>query len=240
MNTGMHNHVVSSVPMLDAREVKASYGPVSVLGGVTLRVAEHEIVGLRGSNGCGKSTFLKTVAGLVKNQGKSIRFRGAIIDGLPTHERARLGICMAPPHKGIFPTLSVPENLALARLPGVTGEQHRKSLMEALEVFPDLRSESRCPAGSLSGGEQQMLSITRAILMNPKLLLLDEPFRGLANKQRGRLAAYLEGFAARSTRALIVAHHEESLPLPITQVLSLERGKHCGPGQTEMISSLTE
>ncbi|MGH7103117.1 MAG: ABC transporter ATP-binding protein, partial [Acetobacteraceae bacterium] len=161
--------------MLSLENVHAYYGKSHILHGVALKVARREIVSLLGRNGAGKTTTLKTITGIVPPRPGEIRFEGKEIAGLPTHSIARLGIALVPDHRGIFKSLSVAENLAIARRPGSIWE-----IADVYRHFPRLEERSESGGGTLSGGEQQMLAIARALINAPRLLLLDEPTEGLA------------------------------------------------------------
>jgi branched-chain amino acid transport system ATP-binding protein len=161
--------------MLELADVHAVYGPSHVLHGVSLRAAEGEVVSLLGRNGAGKSTTLKAVVGLVEITGGDVRLDGRSLRGLATHAIARLGIGLVPEDRRIFADLTVLENLAVGARPdsGWTVER-------VVGLFPKLASLARQRGGSLSGGEQQMLTIARTLMTGPRLLLLDEPSEGLA------------------------------------------------------------
>ena len=157
------------------------YGAIHALRGVSLRVEEGEIVTLVGSNGAGKSTTLRAISGVVRPSSGSIRYDGRPIQGRPPHEIVALGVAQAPEGRGIFANLTVEENLkvgAYARREGWRELEEERT--RALEHFPQIRERLGQRAGTLSGGEQQMLAIARALLARPRLLLLDEPSLGLA------------------------------------------------------------
>jgi branched-chain amino acid transport system ATP-binding protein len=162
--------------LLEVKKLNTYYGDSHILFDVNLRVDTHEVVALLGRNGAGKSTTLKTLMGLVKPRSGSIMFDGQDVAGLAAHSIARCGIQLVPEERRIFGTLDVEENLLLASLtaPGAW------PLDRIYEVFPRLRERRRSRGTDLSGGEQQMLAIARALVRDPKLILLDEPFEGLA------------------------------------------------------------
>jgi branched-chain amino acid transport system ATP-binding protein len=161
--------------MLAMRDVHAVYGRSHVLHGVTLAASEGEVVCLLGRNGAGKSTTLRAIVGLVEVTAGEIRFDGRSLRGLPTHAVARLGIGLVPEDRRIFADLSVRENLAVGARAGAGWTVER-----VFALFPKLADLAHQRGGSLSGGEQQMLTIARTLMMGPRLLLLDEPSEGLA------------------------------------------------------------
>ena len=161
--------------MLEIRGIDTFYGLGHILHGLSLRVAEGEVVALLGRNGAGKTTTLRSITGLTPPRSGEIAYKGAGIVGLPAHAISRLGIALVPETRGIFSYLTARENLEIARRPG-----SRWQLEHVLERFPKLRELLGRKGRLLSGGEQQMLAIARALLTGPDLLLLDEPSQGLA------------------------------------------------------------
>jgi branched-chain amino acid transport system ATP-binding protein len=169
-----------AVPVLSVRDLKASYGKVQALRGVDLEVRRGELVTLIGSNGAGKTTTLKAILNLVPRDGGEIDYQGTSTDRVPAHLLARRGIGVVPEGRRIFPFSTVQENLELGGL-ARTPPAEAKVVMEGIfETFPILRERRSQRGGSLSGGEQQMLAIGRALMGRPELLLLDEPSMGLA------------------------------------------------------------
>lgn len=166
-------------PMLTVDEIAVYYGNIAALKGLTLKVHPGEIVTLIGSNGAGKSTTLRTISGLLKPRSGSISFNGEKISGREGHEVVKAGICQSPEGRRIFPRMTVLENLQMgAAIDGLAHFNHDLERVTAL--FPRLRERLDQRGGTLSGGEQQMLAIARALMSRPRLLLLDEPSLGLA------------------------------------------------------------
>jgi branched-chain amino acid transport system ATP-binding protein len=166
--------------MLEIGNLEAGYGRICILHGITMAVPRGSVIALLGANGAGKTTLLRTIAGLLTPSEGSITLAGSDITRLPTNERVELGIALVPEGRLLFPGLSVAENLQLG---GITRRgRHRRAerAAEMYALFPRLAERSRQVAGTLSGGEQQMLAIARALMSRPELLLLDEPTLGLA------------------------------------------------------------
>jgi branched-chain amino acid transport system ATP-binding protein len=177
-----------SAPLLELTDVVAGYGPITVLNGLSFGVQAHERLALIGRNGVGKTTALRAVMGLVPLQRGCIRFEGEDLSGLAPHQRAARGLGLVPQTRDIFPSLSVEENLIAG-----CKRRPRSALDEAYALFPRLAQRRRNSGAQLSGGEQQMLSVARALLGQPRLLLLDEPLEGLAPLIRQELLAALTG-----------------------------------------------
>jgi len=168
--------------MLDINDLSVYYDKVQVLWDVSFGIEEGEVVTLLGSNGAGKSTTVKTIQGLLKSKTGSIRFEHKHIEGLPAYKVVNEGIALVPEGREIFPKMSVLENLVLgAYVPRARAKDLREQNLEwVLKLFPKLEERKKQLAGTMSGGEQQMLAIARALMSKPKLLMLDEPSLGLA------------------------------------------------------------
>jgi branched-chain amino acid transport system ATP-binding protein len=179
---GQHAATSRAVPdssmLLNVDDIEVRYGTIRALKGVSFHVNEGEIVALLGANGAGKTTTQKTVSGMLRPSLGAITFNGRRIDGIPAHELIRLGICHVPEGRHVFPRMTVHENLEMGAFRFKTIDQ--SDLDMVLEMFPRLKERYKQLGGTLSGGEQQMLAIGRALMGKPHLLLLDEPSMGLA------------------------------------------------------------
>ncbi|WP_006579317.1 MULTISPECIES: ABC transporter ATP-binding protein [Cupriavidus] len=190
--------------MLDVQAIHGYYGKSHVLQGVSLAVGEGELVTLLGRNGAGKSTTLKAIAGVVPPRGGRVLFRGNDIAGLPPHRIAAQGLCFVPEHRGIFKLLTVEENLKLG-----ARRDSPWQLDDVYRIFPRLRERRRNSGANLSGGEQQMLAIARALMNHPRLLMLDEPVEGLAPVIVEEIVAQLKLIKAAGVPILLVEQNLE-------------------------------
>jgi branched-chain amino acid transport system ATP-binding protein len=170
----------STPVMLDVQNLTVAYGAITAVKDLSLQVREGEIVTLIGSNGAGKSTTLRTVSGLLKPKSGSITYKGEVISGVPGHEIVAKGICQSPEGRRIFQRMTVDENLELGAFLRKDANEFKQTREEVLELFPRLRERITQKAGTMSGGEQQMLAVARALMGHPQLLILDEPSMGLA------------------------------------------------------------
>lgn len=166
--------------LLDVKNIEVAYGKIIAVKDVSITVNKGEIVTLIGSNGAGKSTTLRTISGLMTPKSGEIHFNGQRIDGMPGHEVVGLGICHSPEGRRIFPRMTVLENLELGAFLRDDKGEIATDLERVLTLFPRLRERIAQRAGTLSGGEQQMLAVSRALMGKPTLLMLDEPSMGLA------------------------------------------------------------
>jgi len=212
--------------MLRVQDVDAYYGKSHVLHGVSLRVEAGEVVGLLGRNGVGKSTTLKTIMGLVRPAAGQVTFDGRPVGGLPPHRVARLGIAWVPEERRVFPRLTVIENLrtGLDRA-GVTPDRRRALLEKVYRHFPRLRERLHQAGGTLSGGEQQMLAIARAMMLEPRIILLDEPTEGLMPRLVAEIRELIDVLRADGVAILLV---EQSVPLTLavaSRVYVMEKGE---------------
>jgi branched-chain amino acid transport system ATP-binding protein len=166
--------------MLQVDDIHVYYGNIAAVKGLTINVEQGEIVTLLGSNGAGKSTTLRTISGLLRPRKGAVVFQGQRVDTMQAHQVVSLGVAQAPEGRRIFPRLTVAENLDLGAYTRRDKAEVAKDLENVLELFPRLRERITQKAGTMSGGEQQMLAVGRAMMARPKLLLLDEPSMGLA------------------------------------------------------------
>ena len=212
--------------MLSLSKVRAGYGETVVLEDVDLELPERGSLAVLGRNGVGKSTLLATIMGHTTFHSGQIRFQSGMIEQKPVYERCRLGIGYVPQERMIFPSLSVHENLDVARRPG------RWTIDAVYDLFPRLKERKAAFGNQLSGGEQQMLAIGRALMGNPSLLLMDEPLEGLAPIIVENLLIVLKRLVTEDSLALVLVEQHAKLALQVTQsALVLNRGRvsYSGP-----------
>jgi branched-chain amino acid transport system ATP-binding protein len=215
----------SRAPLIAVEQLHAHYGKSHILHGVSLTVGPGEVVGLLGRNGVGKSTTLKSIIGLVSPSEGAVLLEGAPITGLPAHKLARLGIAYVPEDRRIFRLLTVMENLRTGLDRRGVGEARKRELLDkAFSFFPRLAERRNQAGGTLSGGEQQMLAIARAMMLEPKIVLLDEPTEGLMPRlvsQIGEIIAMLH----RDGVAILLVEQNVPLTLQASQrVYFMEKG----------------
>jgi branched-chain amino acid transport system ATP-binding protein len=222
--------------MLDLEDVNAFYGDSHILHGVSLPVREGEVACLLGRNGAGKTTTILTIMGYLKPRPGRILFRGRDIAALPPYRVARLGFGFVPQERGIFPSLTVRENLTVfARAGGGTGG--RWTLDRVFEIFPNLRARERNLGFQLSGGEQQMLSIARALMLNPTLLLLDEPSEGLAPMIVQEIVAVLKNLKREGLAILLVEQNLHTALAVGDRHHVMNKGEICFSGSSAELES---
>ena len=213
------------MPLLEVRDLEAGYGPIRALDGVSLDIAEGELVAIIGANGAGKTTLLMAISGVVPIRAGAIRFGDRPLAGLAPHEIVRLGIGHAPEGRRIFPRLTVRENLELG---GFTQPDRRlleQDIAEACGLFPVLGNRLGQMGGTLSGGEQQMLAIGRALVGRPRLLLLDEPSLGLAPLVVARIFEVIAGLTARGIAVVLVEQNARAALKLASRGYVLETGR---------------
>jgi branched-chain amino acid transport system ATP-binding protein len=221
----------SSTPLVRVEALHTYYGKSHILHGVSLEIAPGEVVGLLGRNGVGKSTTLKTIMGMVLPSQGQILLEGAPITGMAPHRLARMGIGYVPEDRRIFRLLTVMENLrtGLDRN-GVTEDKRKALLDKAFSYFPRLAERRNQAGGTLSGGEQQMLAIARAMMLEPKIILLDEPTEGLMPRMVSQISNIIEVLHKEGVAILLV---EQNVPLTLAasqRIYIMEKGSvrhHC-------------
>ena len=217
--------------MLEVRDIHTFYGLSQVLFGVSFEVAPGEVVALVGRNGVGKTTTMRSIAGIQAPRRGRVRWRGRDVAGLPAHRIARMGIGYVPEERRIFADLTVRENLDIARRPAADGTAWSEK--QVYELFPGLEEAAARPGGVLSGGQQQMLAIGRSLMGNPGLLLLDEPSEGLAPRVVAALGAQVSRLKEMGLAVLVA---EQNLPFVLDlsdRVHVLEKGEIKYSGKPE-------
>ena len=192
------------MPLLDIRDLHAGYGRIEVLHGINLTVNQDDYIAVVGANGAGKTTLLKAISGTLRPVHGVLQFDGHDLRSRQAHQIPALGIAHVPEGRQIFPALTVQDNLVVGAWLRRDGAQRRESLDMILSLFPRLAERSRQLAGTLSGGEQQMLAVGRALMLRPRLLMLDEPSQGLAPKVVTQLYEQLRAVHAAGTAILLV------------------------------------
>lgn len=213
------------MPVLVVNELRAGYGPITALHGVSLDVEEGELVAVIGANGAGKTTLLMAISGVVPTRGGDVAYRRRTITGLPPHEIVRLGIGHCPEGRRIFPRLTVRENLELGGFTQRDGWQLKRDIAEACELFPVLGTRMGQLAGTLSGGEQQMLALARALVGRPKLLLLDEPSLGLAPLVVKQMFDVVGSLMSRGISVVLVEQNARAALALASRAWVLETGR---------------
>ena len=191
-------------PIIELRNVYTHYGPVSVLRDVNIRILPGEMVCLLGGNACGKSTTLKTILGYVKPTDGDVLVNGEVVSGMPTTEIVRRGVSMVPENRRLFTRMTVMENLELGAYQREDGDEVAADLERVLDIFPRLRERLQQKAGTLSGGEQQMVAMGRAMMARPSVILMDEPSMGLAPILVQRVFEIIEQIHALGTTIFVV------------------------------------
>jgi branched-chain amino acid transport system ATP-binding protein len=191
-------------PLLEVRGLHVAYGGINAVKGIDFKIAAGEMVTLIGANGAGKTTTLKALTGLIHPAAGRVRYNGADITAMPPHRLVALGIALVPEGRGIFPRLTVEENIDMGAYCRADQREVRADHAQVLTLFPRLAERHQQVAGTLSGGEQQMLAIGRAIMSRPRLLLLDEPSMGLAPLMVQKIFATIRSIAATGVTTLLV------------------------------------
>ena len=221
--------------MLELRDVDTAYGASQVLFGMTMKVEAGEVVTLMGRNGMGKTTTVRSILGMVAPQAGSIRFEGRELRGLASHRIARLGIGLVPEGRHIFPNLTVRENL-VATAHNDAGRRDPWTLDRVLERFPPLAARIDGMGNELSGGEQQMLAIGRALMTNPKLLVLDEATEGLAPRVRAEIWQCLADLKAQGQSILLIDKNVAVLTRIADRHYVIEKGRVVWSGDSAALA----
>lgn len=223
--------------MLEVEDLEVSYGKIVAVKGISFSVDEGEVVTLIGTNGAGKTTTLRTISGLLRPSAGQVKFRGERIDALPAHKIVTLGLAHSPEGRRIFPQMTVEENLRLGAF-ARRDKEVTKDLQAAFELFPILGERRGQPAGTFSGGEQQMLAMGRAMLSRPKLLMLDEPSMGLSPIMMKRIMSTVKTLQEQGTTILLVEQNARAALKLATKGYVLEVGKIVTMGTgSELLSS---
>jgi branched-chain amino acid transport system ATP-binding protein len=224
-------------PMLELKNLTSGYGAIEALKGVSLHILKGEIVTLIGANGAGKSTTLRNITGLVPARSGEILFEGQRLNGVPTHELVARGISMVPEGRAIFANLTVFENLELGAYLHHDKFENRRQLDLVLDLFQRLSERRRQQAGTLSGGEQQMLAIGRALMSRPRLLLLDEPSLGLAPMLVHSIFSAIDSINKEGTTILLVEQNANAALRHSHRAYVLESGQIVMEGPSSELAS---
>jgi branched-chain amino acid transport system ATP-binding protein len=227
---------VGAAPLLDVSAVETSYGQSRVLFGVSLAVAPGEVVSLMGRNGMGKTTTVRSIMGLTPAAAGSIRFRGEDIRALPAYRVAKLGIGLVPEGRQVFPNLTARENL-VATAANRAAAAEPWTLDKVWGLFPRLAERAATMANLLSGGEQQMLAIGRALMTNPRLLILDEATEGLAPLIRDEIWRCLENLRAAGQSILVIDKNVAALLRIADRHYIIERGRVVWSGSSQLLAN---
>jgi branched-chain amino acid transport system ATP-binding protein len=217
-------------PVLEVQALRGGWGPTTVVDGIDLAVAAGEVVAIIGRNGVGKSTLLEVIVGRARRHAGVIRIGGADVADQAIHRRSRLGLGYVPQEREVFKSLTVRENLAVAQRPGAW------NATAAFDLFPSLRNRKHNLASQLSGGEQQMLSIARALVGNPRLLIMDEPSEGLAPVIVEQLVTALSAIARDGSMAFLLVEQRIDAALELSRrCLVMDRGRFVHEADSAML-----
>ena len=208
--------MTTATPLLEVRDLQVSYGGIHALKGIDIHVAQGELVALIGSNGAGKTTTLKTLAGLLTPADGQIHYDGKSLKNIVAHQRAAMGIALVPEGRGVFARMTVAENLLMGAYSRSAKNEIATDLARMYELFPRLGERKDQLAGTLSGGEQQMVAMARALMSRPRLLMLDEPSMGLAPLMVQKIFTTIRDIAALGMSILLVEQNAK-LALEVAQ-----------------------
>ena len=215
----------TGAPMLEVRDLRVCYGKIEAVKGISFSVEPGQVVTLIGTNGAGKTTTLRTISGLLPAADGEIRFEGERIDGVPAHRIVELGVAQAPEGRRIFPRMTVLENLQLGAFIRTDTAAVEADLARVVELFPVLKERRSQAAGTLSGGEQQMLAIGRALMSRPRLLMLDEPSMGLSPIMMQRILATVKDLKEQGTTILLVEQNAQAALALADRAYVIETGR---------------
>jgi branched-chain amino acid transport system ATP-binding protein len=226
--------------MLEVRDLHVAYGAAPALWGVTLRVAEGELLCVVGPNGAGKTTLINAIAGILRARSGVISMAGAELQALPPHRYCAAGIAVVPEGRRLFTKMTVLENLELGSYLPAAKARRRESLEQALELFPMLTEKLASPAGELSGGQQQMVAIARALMARPRLLLLDEPSLGLSPLIVEDMFGAIRRINAEGMSVLLVEQNVAMAMQVSTRAYVLEEGRIVAEGEPDELLARPE
>jgi branched-chain amino acid transport system ATP-binding protein len=223
--------------MLTIENISVNYGAIEALTDISLHVGQGEVVTLIGANGAGKTTTLRTITGLLEPTEGRILFEGEEIQGKPTHKLVARGISMSPEGRGVFANLSVRENLQMGAYLKRNRSEIAEDMEHAFQMFPRLKERESQKAGTLSGGEQQMLAMSRALMSRPRLLLLDEPSLGLAPLVVHTIFEAIEDIRSKGTTILLVEQNAHAALKHSDRAYVLETGKIVMEGPSKELAA---
>jgi branched-chain amino acid transport system ATP-binding protein len=226
--------------MLEVRDLQVAYGPAPALWGVSFELRERELLCVVGPNGAGKTTLINTLAGVLRARGGRIDFDGRDISALPPHRYCEAGIALVPEGRRLFGSMSVQENLEIGSLLPAAKAQRKQSLESVLALFPALKVKLAQAAGELSGGQQQMVAIGRALMACPRLLLLDEPSLGLSPLVVGEMFNAIRRVNAEGTAVLLVEQNVSMALRVADRAYVLEQGRTVAEGTPDELMKRDE
>ncbi|HVF48596.1 MAG TPA: ABC transporter ATP-binding protein [Pyrinomonadaceae bacterium] len=223
--------------MLKLENISVNYGAIKALTGISMRVEQGEVVTLIGANGAGKTTTLRTITGLLAPREGRVTFEGAEISGTPTHQLVARGISMSPEGRGVFANLTVRENLQMGAYLKKNKREIAEDMERGFQMFPRLKERESQKAGTLSGGEQQMLAMARALMSRPRLLLLDEPSLGLAPLVVHTIFEAIEEIRSKGTTILLVEQNAHAALKHSDRAYVLETGQIVMEGDSRQLAA---
>ena len=228
---------MSHTPILQLRDVKIAYGAIEAVKGISLELAKGELVSLIGANGAGKTTTLNAIAGTLGVSAGELLYDGKRIEKLPAHKRLRQGLALVPEGRGIFTRLTVEENLRMGAYCRRDNEAIEADMERVFSMLPRVKERLQQVAGTLSGGEQQMVAIGRALLSRPRLLLLDEPSMGLAPLVVEKIFEVIRSVAAEGVTILLVEQNAFKAPAVADRAYVLEQGRIVKEGRASDVAA---